>query len=155
MVPIGSYLHCSICTNVAGHGHKPWRRKMVDERQEANKATVVAFYEKIVNQRDFNGARGYIGSYYKQHRADVADGPEGLRDFIERSKRINPDLHADIKRVLADCDFVVLHSHVTRSRDDRGSKHVDIFRLEDGKLVEHWDIDQPIAEASVNSNGPF
>jgi predicted SnoaL-like aldol condensation-catalyzing enzyme len=128
---------------------------MVDERQEANKATVLAFYERIVNQRDFNGASCYIGSYYKQHRADVADGPDGLRDFMERSKRINPDLHADIKRVLADGDFVVLHSHVTRSLGDRGSKHVDIFRLEDGKLVEHWDVDQPIAETSVNSNGPF
>jgi predicted SnoaL-like aldol condensation-catalyzing enzyme len=128
---------------------------MVDERQEANKATVLAFYEKIVNQRDFNAASCYIGSYYKQHRSDVADGLEGLGDFMERSKRINPDLHADVKRVFADGDFVILHSHVTRSRDDRGSKHVDIFRLEDGKVVEHWDIDQPIAETSVNSNGPF
>ncbi|MGH8316735.1 MAG: nuclear transport factor 2 family protein [Steroidobacteraceae bacterium] len=64
-------------------------------------------------------------------------------------------LHADVKRVLADGDFVVLHSHVTRHSGDRGSKHIDIFRLEDGKLVEHWDIDQPIAETSVNPNGPF
>jgi predicted SnoaL-like aldol condensation-catalyzing enzyme len=128
---------------------------MVHERQEANKAMVLAFYEKIVNQRDFEGARGYVGSYYKQHRADVADGLDGLRDFMERSKQATPELHAEIKRVLADGDFVVLHSHVTRSRGDRGSKHVDIFRLADGKVVEHWDIDQPIAETALNPNGPF
>jgi predicted SnoaL-like aldol condensation-catalyzing enzyme len=128
---------------------------MVDERRESHKSMVLAFYEKIVNQRDFKGASCYIGSYYKQHRADVEDGLDGLRDFMERSKRSSPDLHADIKRVLADGDFVVLHSHVTRVSGDRGSKHVDIFRLEDGRIVEHWDIDQPIAETSVNSNGAF
>jgi predicted SnoaL-like aldol condensation-catalyzing enzyme len=128
---------------------------MVDERRDANKATVLAFYDRVVNQRDFNAASRYIGSYYKQHRADVADGLEGLRDFMDRSKRSSPDLHADVKRVLADGEFAVIHSRVTRFRGDRGSKHVDIFRLEDGKVVEHWDIDQPIAEVSVNPNGPF
>lgn len=128
---------------------------MIDERLEANKAMVLAFYDKIVNRRDFQAARFYIGSYYTQHRADVADGLDGLKDFMERSKRINPDLHAEVKRVFADGDFVILHSHVTRRLGDRGSKHVDIFRLEEGKLVEHWDIDQPIAETAVNANGPF
>jgi predicted SnoaL-like aldol condensation-catalyzing enzyme len=126
-----------------------------DGRQEANKAMVLAFYDNVVNQRDFSAAKSYIGAYYKQHRADVADGLDGLKEFMERSKRINPDLHADVKRVFADGEFVVLYSHVVRSRGDRGSKHVDIFRVEEGKLVEHWDIDQPIAETSINPNGPF
>jgi predicted SnoaL-like aldol condensation-catalyzing enzyme len=62
---------------------------MVDEQREANeanKATVLAFYGKVVNERDFNAASCYIGSYYKQHRADVADGLDGLRDFMERHR---------------------------------------------------------------------
>jgi predicted SnoaL-like aldol condensation-catalyzing enzyme len=128
---------------------------MDNEGRETNKARVLEFYERVVNQRDFDAAKSYIGPYYRQHRADVADGLDGLRDFMERSKRTSPELHADVKRVLADDDFVVIHSHVTRARGDRGSKHVDIFRLEDGKIVEHWDIDQPIAATSVNPNGPF
>lgn len=128
---------------------------MTDERREENKAIVLAFYEKVVNQRDFDAAKGYVGPYYKQHRADVADGLDGLKEFMERSKRLNPYLHANVKRVFADGDFVILHSHVVRSRSERGSKHIDIFRLEEGKLVEHWDIDQPIAETSINPNGPF
>lgn len=122
---------------------------------EANKAVVLDFYDKVVNQRDFDAARHFVGSYYKQHRADVADGLDGLRNFMERSKRAAPHLRSEVKRVLADGDFVVLHCHVIRASGDRGSKHVDIFRLEGGKVVEHWDIDQPIAEVSINPNGPF
>ncbi|MGH8316736.1 MAG: nuclear transport factor 2 family protein [Steroidobacteraceae bacterium] len=65
---------------------------MIDDPLEANRAAVLAFYDRVVNQRDFDAASRYIGSYYRQHRADVADGLDGLREFMERSKRISPDL---------------------------------------------------------------
>ena len=66
-----------------------------------------------------------------------------------------PLLQVDVKRVIAEDDLVVLHGHVMRTPEDRGSKHVDIFRVESGKVVEHWDIDQPISENFVNDRGPF
>jgi predicted SnoaL-like aldol condensation-catalyzing enzyme len=59
------------------------------------------------------------------------------------------------KRVFADGDYVILHVHVTREPGARGSAHVDIFRLDGGKVAEHWDVDEPIPAGAANPNGPF
>jgi predicted SnoaL-like aldol condensation-catalyzing enzyme len=60
-----------------------------------------------------------------------------------------------IKRVLVDGDMVILHVHAIREPGERGVAIVDIFRLENGKIVEHWDVVQPIPEKAANSNGMF
>lgn len=70
-------------------------------------------------------------------------------------RRRFPAGHCEIKRVFADGDFVIRQVHVVRESGARGSAHVDVFRLEDGKPVEHWDVDQPIPEHFAHGNGPF
>ena len=60
-----------------------------------------------------------------------------------------------IKRVLAEADFVVLHVHARLTPDERGAVVIDIFRLQHGRIVEHWDAVQPIPQQSMNSSGPF
>jgi predicted SnoaL-like aldol condensation-catalyzing enzyme len=124
-------------------------------RREANKALVRDFYDKVVNQSDFVGASRYLGDTYIQHRADCTDGVDGLRTFMHRRHTERPLSHVDLKRVIAEDDLVVLHVHVVPVPGHRGSSHVDIFRVESGKVVEHWDIDQPIPENTLNKNGPF
>jgi predicted SnoaL-like aldol condensation-catalyzing enzyme len=124
-------------------------------QEEMNKKNVVEFYEKAINQKDFDGASKYIGSRYTQHNPLAADGPEGLKAFLQFAKEKLPGYHADIKRVLADGDYVILHVHTTRDPQDRGSAVMDIFKLENGKVVEHWDVVQPIPEKAANSNGMF
>jgi predicted SnoaL-like aldol condensation-catalyzing enzyme len=57
--------------------------------------------------------------------------------------------------VFADGDYVLLHVHRLRTPGTRGDAIVDIFRLENGKIVEHWDIIQPLPEASANANTMF
>jgi predicted SnoaL-like aldol condensation-catalyzing enzyme len=57
--------------------------------------------------------------------------------------------------VFADGDYVILHVHAVREPGTRGNAIVDIFRLEDGKIVEHWDVVQPIPEKAANANGMF
>jgi predicted SnoaL-like aldol condensation-catalyzing enzyme len=66
-----------------------------------------------------------------------------------------PRSRVEVKRAFADGDYVILHSHVVREPGTRGSAHIDIFRLERGKVVEHWDVDQLIPDQSANSNGVF
>lgn len=124
-------------------------------QEEMNKKNVVEFYEKAINQKDFDGASKYIGSRYTQHNPLAADGPEGLKAFLQFAKEKLPGYHADIRRVLADGDYVILHVHTTRDPQDRGSAVMDIFKLENGKVVEHWDVVQPIPEKAANSNGMF
>jgi predicted SnoaL-like aldol condensation-catalyzing enzyme len=61
----------------------------------------------------------------------------------------------EIKRIIAEGDYVVLHSHLILKPGDRGSAVVEIFRLENGKIVEHWDVAQEVPETSANNNTLF
>ncbi|MGS1105614.1 polyketide cyclase [Achromobacter xylosoxidans] len=125
------------------------------EQEAANKAAVLAFYEKGLNQKDADAALKYVGDRYVQHNPNAADGPEGFRKFIAFLRDKFPQSRSEIKRVFTDGDYVILHVHAVRQPGDRGSAIIDIFRLEQGKIVEHWDAVQPIPEQSANPNGMF
>lgn len=124
-------------------------------QQETNKKHVAEFYEQAINRKDFEAASKYLGSRYTQHNPVAADGPEGLKAFIQFLRDKFPGAHSEIKRVFADGDYVILHVHAVREPGTRGSAIVDIFKLENGKIVEHWDVRQDIPEKAANSNGMF
>jgi predicted SnoaL-like aldol condensation-catalyzing enzyme len=125
------------------------------QQQDANKKIVVEFYDKAINQKDFDAASKYLGARYTQHNPNAADGPEGLKAFLQFLKEKFPSSRSEIKRVFADGDYVILHVHAVREPGTRGSAIVDIFKLENGKVVEHWDVVQPIPEKAANTNGMF
>jgi predicted SnoaL-like aldol condensation-catalyzing enzyme len=122
---------------------------------EANKKNVVEFYEKAINQKDFEAASRYLGGRYTQHNPTAPDGPEGLKGFLAFLKAKFPGSHSEIKRVFADGDYVILHVHAIREPGTRGRAIVDIFKLENGKIVEHWDVAQDVPEKAANTNGMF
>jgi len=122
---------------------------------EENKKTVTAFYDAAINQKDFEAAAKFIGPRYVQHNPRAADGPEGLKAFLGVLREKFPDYHSEIKRVFADGDYVILHVHNVPMPGARGAAIVDIFKLEGGKIVEHWDVRQEIPEQSANSNTMF
>ena len=124
-------------------------------QQETNKKNVVEFYEKALNQKDFEAASKYIGPRYIQHNPAAADGPEGLKAFLQFLRDKFPSSRSEINRVFADGDYVILHVHTTRVPGTRGLAIVDIFKLENGKIVEHWDVVQDIPEKAANPNGMF
>ncbi len=125
------------------------------QQEEINKKNVVAFYEKAINEKDFEAASKYMGPHYIQHNPMAADGPEGLKHFLAFLRDKAPQSHSEIKRVFADGDFVILHVHAVPEPGARGRAIVDIFRLEKGKIVEHWDVIQDIPEKRANANGMF
>jgi predicted SnoaL-like aldol condensation-catalyzing enzyme len=125
------------------------------QQQEQNKKAVVEFYDKAINQKDFEAASRYLGSHYTQHNPNAADGPEGLKAFLQFLKEKFPASRSEIKRVLADGDYVILHVHAVREPGTRGNAIIDMFKLENGKIVEHWDVVQPIPEKAANTNGMF
>jgi predicted SnoaL-like aldol condensation-catalyzing enzyme len=127
-----------------------------DARQmEANKKAVVQFYEAAINQKNFDVASTFIGGRYVQHNPKAADGPEGLKAFLAFLRDKFPDYHSDIKRVFADGDYVILHVHNVPTPGSRGNAIIDIFKLDGGKIVEHWDVRQEIPETAANSNTMF
>jgi predicted SnoaL-like aldol condensation-catalyzing enzyme len=122
---------------------------------EANKKAVQESYDLIINRKDFKSASKYIGSRYTQHNPLVADGPEGLKAFVEFLKSDYPDAKSDIKRVFTEGDYVILQVYSVRVPNTRGRAIIEIFLLENRKIVEHWDAIQDIPETSANPNGMF
>ncbi|MDM0074900.1 nuclear transport factor 2 family protein [Variovorax sp. J2P1-59] len=124
-------------------------------QQEANRQAVLAFYEKGLNQKDAEAALKYVGNRYVQHNPNAADGPEGFRKFIAFLQDKFPKSHSTIQRSFVDGDYVILHVHAVREPGTRGTAIIDIFKLENGKIVEHWDVAQPVPEKAANDNGMF
>jgi predicted SnoaL-like aldol condensation-catalyzing enzyme len=119
---------------------------------------VLAFYDAALNQKDVQRAKQYMGDTYIQHNPHVPDGPEGLFRFIEFRRENYPGARNEVKRVIAEGDLVVLHVHSVVVPGAPGRQIVDIFRVEDGKVVEHWDVIQEIPVAlfpPINDNGLF
>jgi predicted SnoaL-like aldol condensation-catalyzing enzyme len=125
------------------------------QQMEANKKAVVEFYDLAINKKDFEAASKFLGPRYVQHNPRAADGPEGLKAFLAFLREKFPDYHSEIKRVFADGDYVIVHVHNVPTPGSRGNAIIDIFKLENGKIVEHWDVRQEIPEQSANSNTMF
>jgi len=122
---------------------------------EGNKKKVVEFYEQAINRKDFDAASKHLGARYIQHNPVAADGPEGLKGFIGFLRDKFPNSKSEIKRVFAEGDYVILHVHAVREPGTRGRAIIDIFRLENGRIVEHWDVAQDVPEKAANANGMF
>ena len=117
---------------------------------------VVAFLDMVFNQKKVKeGFDNYTAAPYRQHNPFAADGAQAAIDFLAPYLAKNTEYRYDFKHVYVDGDIVVVHSHVKRDANDRGSAVVDIFRIEKGKVVEHWDVVQPIPEKSANDNTMF
>jgi len=125
------------------------------KQMEENKKIVAAFYDAALNQKDFDAAAKFLGSRYTQHNPVAADGPEGFKAFIAFLKDKFPNNRSEIKRIFTDGDYVIVHVHAVREPGTRGNAIIDIFKLENGKVVEHWDVIQPIPEKAANNNGMF
>jgi predicted SnoaL-like aldol condensation-catalyzing enzyme len=122
---------------------------------EANKKIVIEFYDKALNQKDFEAASKYFGPRYVQHNPNVPDGIESFKGLVTMLKEKFPNSHSEIKRAVAEGDLVMLHVHSVREPGQRGRAIVDIFRLENGKIVEHWDVIQDVPEKAANNNTMF
>ena len=123
---------------------------------EANKATVRTFYDLAFNQqKPLEAASRYLGQTYRQHNPMAGDGTQPFVDFVAGFVKAFPQLRVSIKRCIAEADLVVVHSHFVRQPGDRGMAVMDIFRLDGGRLVEHWDVLQDVPEQSANSNTMF
>lgn len=126
-----------------------------EPRHVANERAVLAFYDAALTRLNVDEAVTYFGPKFTNHNPRAQDGVEGFRALLRSVKEQFPDLRVDVKRAFADGEFVILHVHIALRPDEPGLAVVEIFRLEHGKIVEHWDVRQPMPDESLNSNGMF
>ncbi len=124
--------------------------------KKPNAQKVIAFMDMVFNKKQVKeGFDKYVGDKYIQHNPIAPDGKEAAVEVLGKALQALPGWTYEFKHAYVDGDIVVLHSHVRMKADDRGMAVVDIFRFEKGKIVEHWDVVQPIPEKSANTNTMF
>jgi predicted SnoaL-like aldol condensation-catalyzing enzyme len=124
--------------------------------EERNKGLVLEFYELAINQRKpTEAAAKYIGHSYRQHNPEVCNGPASFIQFIEGMFKGHPGLQVIIHRALADGPFVALHVHLKRDESGPGLAVAEFFRVENEKIVEHWDVSQPVPVKTASGNSMF
>lgn len=126
--------------------------EIANAKFERNKAAVLDFIEKSVNQGDIDAASVHFGDSYTQHNPNIADGVEGFRKYLRQLRQAFPLVRGEVKRIFAEGDFVIVHMHARREPEEAGLAIVDVFRLAEGKLVEHWEVRQPIVQSSLHAN---
>lgn len=128
----------------------------IAQPKESNKEIVLAFFKMMFEDKDVDAAMSkYVAQPFIQHDPYIADGGDPVADYYTPYFEQHPLASADIKRVIAEGDLVVVHSLAKDSPEDRGQAVIDIFRLQDGKIVEHWDVAQDVPENPANRNTMF
>jgi predicted SnoaL-like aldol condensation-catalyzing enzyme len=125
------------------------------EQERRNRDAVLDFYENGVNRRDYAAAFKHLGDRYIQHNPNATDGPEGFREFFAFIEKEYPQFRVQIKRVFVEGDMVAVHVRSFDGPTKNGEAGVDMFRLENGRIVEHWDVIQPIPDHLPHSNTMF
>lgn len=118
--------------------------------EKNNVEVVVDFFQHLMNNHDFDYTREkHAGVSYTQHNRAIPNGITGLISYVKTMTKRFPEYSFDVKKIMADGDYVILHSHATMNAKHRGNEKkgfiiTDTFRLENGKLAEHWDAIQAI-----------
>ncbi len=97
----------------------------------------------------------WVDPGYVQHNPMAATGRAAAIAFLEPFFAANPDIHYQVYRVIADGNLVAVHSHGWFSDQGKGVAVVDILRVRGCRVMEHWDVVQPVPETAANANGMF
>jgi predicted SnoaL-like aldol condensation-catalyzing enzyme len=123
---------------------------MARELEEKNKALVLRAFDTLFNQRDYAAAERFWSPKYIQHSAHIAPGREGLFDLI---KSIPPTLTYEAGIIVAEGDLVIVHGRFSDFGAPVNWIAADIVRMQNGILVEHWDVIQDEATEEQSKSG--
>ena len=119
--------------------------------EEKNKAIVLQAFDALFNQRDYSRAERFWSPRYLQHSAHIRPGREGLFELVRNAP---PTMRYENQLIVANGDFLMLHGRF--SGLGAGTPNwivVDVVRLENGVLAEHWDVIQDEATRAASKSG--
>jgi predicted SnoaL-like aldol condensation-catalyzing enzyme len=124
--------------------------------REAYRELTVNFLDLAMNRHQVpEAANRYLTETYIQHNPNVADGRQAFIDAFTVFLKKYPERSWTPKRIFVDGDYVIVHGLYKNSGEERGTAAVDIFRIKDGKIAEHWDVLQPVPEKAANPHPMF
>ena len=121
---------------------------------QVNKQTVTKAYQKTFGDLDVTAVDEFFSKDFVQHNPTIADGPEGVKALVQMlSSQGVPKQKIEFMHVLAEDDMVILHSRYEMAGAEW--RFIDIYRVRDGKLAEHWDAMMQMPQARANKNSMF
>ena len=124
--------------------------------ETGNEQIAVGFLRLVaIDGRPRDAFAKYVSPSLRHHDAGSGGTAEDLLAAMESDAREHPHKRLDVKHVIADGELVAVHSHLRRWDDDPGFALVHLFRVRQGRIVELWDVVQPVPLTSRNPNGPF
>ncbi|WP_125720299.1 nuclear transport factor 2 family protein [Flavobacterium ustbae] len=113
------------------------------------------FLKLAAKGHSHEGFRLYVGKNFKHHNAHFKGDAETLMLAMEESARANPNKVFKIHHILEDGNLVAVHSHLKQIPSDIGFAVVHILKFDGDKIIELWDLGQPVPKDSINENGMF
>jgi predicted SnoaL-like aldol condensation-catalyzing enzyme len=121
----------------------------------ATRKSIAVDFLRLAREGKRIAAERLIAPGARHHSAYFPAGMSALLDAIEDAARTAPDRTSEVKLVVAEGDYVVVHSHVRPRPDDLGASVVHIFRFDGDRVVELWDVGQPVPVDTPNGDGMF
>ena len=130
---------------------------MAQECSMSSKEVVEGFLRLMYAEKKPRQAfEAFVGKGYIEHSPWLEGDLEAIISFREFEASTNPEDTTRIKRLLADGEYIVVHSHSgIRPSSPASNAVMEIFRVEGCKIAEHWDVTQPVPIDAPNPNGMF
>jgi predicted SnoaL-like aldol condensation-catalyzing enzyme len=122
---------------------------------DTNKDIAVRFLKMASSGQVREAYSKFVDPGFKHHNAFFEGSAKSLMTAMEENARQNPDKSLEVKRAIAEGEFVAVHAHVQHKPGEPGAAVMHIFRFEKGRIVELWDIGQAVPEQSPNQYGMF
>ena len=123
---------------------------MAGKFEENDKTLVLTAFDTLFNKRDYAGAERFWSSQYVQHSAHIAPGRKGLFDLV---RSLPPTLKYEAGTIVSDGSFVIVHGRFSGVGAPVNWIAADILRIENGLLVEHWDVIEDEATEEQSKSG--
>jgi predicted SnoaL-like aldol condensation-catalyzing enzyme len=123
--------------------------------KDNSKEIAISFLKLASSGKVHEAFSRFIGTDFRHHNPFFEGSAEALMTAMQENAQRNPDKVMDVKHIVAEGEFVVVHSHVRQKPDEPGAALVHIFRIQHERIVELWDVGQAIPNESPNQYGMF
>ena len=128
--------------------------KITMAQVEKNKQLVATAYQRIFGELDTTAVDEFMSKDFLQHNPTIADGPEGVKALVKMLiTRGVPKQKIEFKHIIAEGDIVILHSRYEMAGKE--SRFIDIYRVKNNKIIEHWDAMMQMPDKRANNNPMF